>query len=94
MALYGPSGCGKSTLLLMVGGLLSPDAGTVEIAGTNPYALNADRRAGFRAEHLGQQFAATVDHGRVLREIGRGVDQAHDLDHSFHPVERPEGRLQ
>ena len=59
VALYGPSGCGKSTLLLMAGGLLAPDAGTVELHDTNPYALSPDARAAFRAERVGfvfQQF--------------------------------------
>jgi osmoprotectant transport system ATP-binding protein len=33
-ALIGPSGCGKSTLLRLLVGLISPDAGEVEVAGT------------------------------------------------------------
>ena len=33
LCLIGPSGCGKSTLLNIVGGLLSPTSGAVEIAG-------------------------------------------------------------
>lgn len=59
VALHGPSGCGKSTLLLMAGGLLSPDSGTIRVAGENPYALGAEARAAFRAEKVGfvfQQF--------------------------------------
>jgi putative ABC transport system ATP-binding protein len=59
VALHGASGCGKSTLLLMAGGLLSPDSGEVSIAGENPYSLNPDARAAFRAGHVGfvfQQF--------------------------------------
>ena len=59
VAVRGPSGCGKSTLLLITGGLLSPDAGTVELDGTNPYELSANARAQFRAENIGfvfQQF--------------------------------------
>ena len=31
LCLIGPSGCGKSTLLNMIGGLLAPTAGTVEV---------------------------------------------------------------
>lgn len=34
LAVVGPSGCGKSTLLRLVVGLLSPDQGTVRVAGT------------------------------------------------------------
>jgi NitT/TauT family transport system ATP-binding protein len=33
VAVVGPSGCGKSTLLNLLGGLLSPTAGTIEIDG-------------------------------------------------------------
>lgn len=59
VALHGPSGCGKSTLLMTAGGLLRPDAGTVEIRGQNLYALSQSKRAQFRAANLGfvfQQF--------------------------------------
>ena len=34
VALVGPSGCGKSTILNMIGGLVKPSAGVVEIDGT------------------------------------------------------------
>jgi NitT/TauT family transport system ATP-binding protein len=33
LCLIGPSGCGKSTLLNMIGGLLTPSSGTVEVGG-------------------------------------------------------------
>ncbi|AMN40723.1 ABC transporter ATP-binding protein [Rhodoplanes sp. Z2-YC6860] len=33
LCLIGPSGCGKSTLLNMIGGLLEPTSGAVEVAG-------------------------------------------------------------
>jgi NitT/TauT family transport system ATP-binding protein len=33
LCLIGPSGCGKSTLLNMIGGLLAPSSGAVEVAG-------------------------------------------------------------
>ncbi len=34
ICLIGPSGCGKSTLLNVIGGLLAPTGGTVEVGGT------------------------------------------------------------
>lgn len=55
----GPSGCGKTTLLLVLGGLLAPDEGTVEIAGKNPFTLPSLERARLRASQIGfvfQQF--------------------------------------
>ena len=59
VAVRGPSGCGKSTLLLMAGGLLAPDAGSVIVAGEEPYRLSSDARSHFRATQIGfvfQQF--------------------------------------
>ncbi len=59
VALHGPSGCGKSTLLLIAGALLSPDEGTIRIDDADPYALDANGRAAFRAANVGfvfQQF--------------------------------------
>jgi len=59
VAVQGPSGCGKTTLLLIAGGLLAPTEGRVTLAGEDPYALSPERRAEFRARHVGfvfQQF--------------------------------------
>ena len=59
VAVQGPSGCGKTTLLLICGALLAPDSGTATVEGTDLYALPADARARFRAQHIGfvfQQF--------------------------------------
>lgn len=57
--IQGPSGCGKSTLLLVLGGLLRPDSGGVNVDGNAIYDLSPDRRAKFRANQIGfifQQF--------------------------------------
>lgn len=59
VAVQGPSGCGKSTMLLLAGGLLTPESGSVQIGGKDPYALTADARSKFRADNIGfvfQQF--------------------------------------
>jgi len=52
----GPSGSGKSTLLYIAGGLEAPTAGTVDLDGTNPYALSADALARFRNREVGFVF--------------------------------------
>jgi len=44
-ALVGPNGCGKSTLLRVIGGLLRPDRGAVEVAGER--VSGPDPRVGF-----------------------------------------------
>jgi lipoprotein-releasing system ATP-binding protein len=52
----GPSGSGKSTLLYIAGGLERPTAGTVDLDGTNPYALAVDALARFRNREVGFVF--------------------------------------
>jgi osmoprotectant transport system ATP-binding protein len=50
VALLGPSGCGKSTLLRLIVGLITPDVGTVRVAGDLVTAASAPmirRRIGY-----------------------------------------------
>jgi putative ABC transport system ATP-binding protein len=57
--LQGPSGSGKSTLLGLLGGVLMPRQGQIEILGTDLAALGGSARDRFRADHIGiifQQF--------------------------------------
>lgn len=57
--LHGPSGVGKSTLLNLIGGVLLPERGGVELLGQPLGQLSAAGRDAFRADHLGfvfQQF--------------------------------------
>ena len=56
VSIVGPSGSGKSTLLLMLGGMLSPSAGRVEIDGESIYDLAPDKRAAFRGRKIGIVF--------------------------------------
>lgn len=44
VSLLGPSGCGKTTTLRMIAGFLSPDAGTVRVAGNDVTSLGAEHR--------------------------------------------------
>lgn len=54
--LRGPSGSGKSTLLGLIGGVLKPTSGRVEVLGRNLGSLPAAARDRFRGEHLGFIF--------------------------------------
>jgi putative ABC transport system ATP-binding protein len=56
---HGESGSGKSTLLALLGGVLLPQAGSVNILGTELTGLSAGSRDRFRVDHTGfifQQF--------------------------------------
>ncbi|TYQ10506.1 UNVERIFIED_ORG: NitT/TauT family transport system ATP-binding protein [Gordonia westfalica J30] len=46
ISLVGPSGCGKTTLLKIIGDLLAPTSGTVEIDGYSPRQLRQSQRIG------------------------------------------------
>jgi len=46
VSLIGPSGCGKSTLLRIVGDLIRPTAGTVEVNGKSAHQARLDRDYG------------------------------------------------
>jgi len=57
--LRGPSGSGKSTLLGLIGGVLTPDAGTVSICDKDITNISLGGRDQIRADHMGiifQQF--------------------------------------
>ena len=57
--LQGPSGSGKSTLLNLIGGVLTPQSGRIDLLGQPFSALPAAQRDAFRADHIGfifQQF--------------------------------------
>ena len=54
--LAGPSGCGKTTLLSILGCILSPDRGRVEILGRDLGRLDAAARARLRRDHIGFVF--------------------------------------
>ncbi len=56
LAIMGPSGSGKSTLLNILGTLDTADAGSVEIFGENPFALNEKQLAQFRNKCIGFIF--------------------------------------
>ncbi len=58
VAVMGPSGCGKSTLLNMLGGLDTPTAGQVFVAGADLTTLPDDRLTELRRRRIGFVFQA------------------------------------
>jgi putative ABC transport system ATP-binding protein len=54
--LAGPSGSGKTTLLSILGCVLSPDAGELEILGENVSRFTPSQQARFRRERIGFVF--------------------------------------
>jgi lipoprotein-releasing system ATP-binding protein len=56
LAVVGPSGVGKSTLLHLIGLLDRPDAGRLELFGTDVSSLSVDERARWRNRRIGFIF--------------------------------------
>ncbi|MTI15354.1 ABC transporter ATP-binding protein [Sansalvadorimonas verongulae] len=52
----GPSGSGKTTLLGLLGGVLTPELGSVSVLGTDLAQRSSAERDHFRAEHIGFIF--------------------------------------
>ena len=56
VALMGPSGSGKSTLLNLIGGLDTPTAGEIEVAGERIDRMGPGQLASWRSRHVGYIF--------------------------------------
>jgi putative ABC transport system ATP-binding protein len=69
--LTGPSGSGKSTFLSLLAGIVTAQAGRIEIIGTDLASLSSSARDAFRAEHFGiifQQFNL-LPYGSVVDNV-------------------------
>ena len=79
IAIRGRSGSGKSTLLNLVGGIDTPDAGSVSVEGTVLTDLDERRRTLFRRERMGFVYQAfnliptlsVADNVRLVLELNR-----------------------
>ncbi|MEM7520492.1 MAG: ABC transporter ATP-binding protein [Pseudomonadota bacterium] len=56
VAIVGPSGSGKTTLLNLIAGILTPEAGRIDVAGTDVARLSDMARRRFRAGTIGFVF--------------------------------------
>ncbi|MEM1302002.1 MAG: ABC transporter ATP-binding protein [Pseudomonadota bacterium] len=56
LAIVGPSGSGKTTLLNLIAGILTPDAGSIDVDGTVVSNLSDAERRRFRARQIGFVF--------------------------------------
>jgi putative ABC transport system ATP-binding protein len=56
IAIIGPSGSGKTTLLSMLGGMLAPTSGRIEVAGESLYDVGLRQRAEIRRQKIGFVF--------------------------------------
>ncbi|PWM26058.1 MAG: Fe3+/spermidine/putrescine ABC transporter ATP-binding protein [Oscillospiraceae bacterium] len=69
LSILGPSGCGKTTTLRMIGGFITPDEGTVRIAGEDVTALPPAARS----TSMVFQDYALFPHMTVADNIGFGL---------------------
>jgi putative ABC transport system ATP-binding protein len=71
LLLIGPSGSGKSTFLSLLTGIVTPQAGTVNVLGTDIVSFSAAARDRFRAEHFGIIFQMfnLLPYGSVIDNV-------------------------
>lgn len=59
IALFGPSGSGKTTLLNLIGTLMKPTSGQIEVLGRNILKMSEGKRTKLRRQQLGFIFQST-----------------------------------
>lgn len=82
VGLVGPSGSGKSSLLMLMGGLETATSGTVTALGEDLTAMDEDRLALFRRDHMGVVFQSfhLIPTMTALENVATPLELAGDLD--------------
>ncbi len=97
--IMGPSGSGKTTLLTMLGGLLSPTSGTVEVEGKDLGSISRTELAQVRLHSVGFVFQAynllqnltaleNVQYAAELAGIKKSSAEAQNILERLHLVQR------
>ena len=73
-AIFGPSGSGKSTLLNCIAGLITPDAGEIEVSGKTVYSSSSRKNVSPEKRRFGYVFqeSALFPHMNVQENIMYG----------------------
>ena len=81
ISLIGPSGCGKSTLMRLIGDLLQPTSGELEVNGKQPHQARVDRDYGmvFQAATLYDWRSVIKNVQLPLEVMGFSKDERHKL---------------
>lgn len=81
-AIMGPSGSGKTTLIRLIGGLLAPDSGTIQVNNQVIHRLNHRQLCGARRK-MGMLFqsGALFTHLSVFDNVAFPLREHTDLDH-------------
>ncbi len=76
VSLIGPSGCGKSTILRLIGGLLFPEEGEIEVCGMTPTDARKNRMYSFVFQDAVLfPWRSVIRNVQLPMEIGQKVDK-------------------